>query len=159
MRKIYLSKGKCAVVDDCDYTHLSEHSWYVNYQGYACREVYLCTKSKKRKTIYMHREILDASSPKVIIDHINRDKLDNRRANLRQCCRTKNTYNKAGRKGTSEYKGVCFDKSRGKWLARIGTRHLGRFNIETEAAMAYDNAAIERYGEYAYLNLFDGAGR
>jgi AP2 domain len=88
-------------------------------------------------------------------DHINHDGLDNTRANLRPVTAAQNAQNKRPQEGgASRYRGVTWD--RGKWRAVIHLnrvpRHLGSFDREEDAADAYDRAALEMYGEYAYLN-------
>jgi hypothetical protein len=92
------------------------------------------------------------------VDHINHDKLDNRRCNLRIVTRQQNNQNtrpKTSSTRTSAYKGVHLAK--GKWRASIHTngttRQLGTFTDEVAAAKAYDQAARYYFGEYAYLNF------
>lgn len=95
-----------------------------------------------------------------LVDHINRDKLDNRRINLRLATRTQNEANKAKRvsKSSSRYKGVHFSKGTLKkpWRVTITkekkTKNLGYFATEEEAAQAYNDAAVEMFGAFAYLN-------
>lgn len=88
------------------------------------------------------------------VDHINRDKGDNRIENLRLCTRTENVRNAVG-KGPG-YKGVSFCKQTGKWVAQITVNYrnkkLGRFITQEDAALAYNTAASEHFGEFAYLN-------
>lgn len=100
---------------------------------------------------YMHALIL----PGDLVDHINRNGLDNRRSNLRPAAHWQNSGNTRGRGGTSDYKGVCWHLAAGAWVAQIGhpRRHLGIFDSEIEAARAYDRAAVERWGTYAFLNF------
>ncbi len=90
-----------------------------------------------------------------VVDHINGDKLDNRRANLRNCLRVQNTWNQGiSRNNTSGYKGV--QRSGRRWVARIGignTRvHLGVFDSARDAATAYNQAAFKAWGRFARLN-------
>lgn len=90
------------------------------------------------------------------VDHINRDASDNRPENLRAATRQENSRNTAPRPGgTSKYIGVSW--ASGKWRAAIrdgsGTRYLGRYRDEVDAAMAYDSAAKEIHGEFASLNF------
>lgn len=92
-----------------------------------------------------------------IIDHINREPDDNRFCNLREVTMQQNLMNRKFSKGSSEFKGVSFDKSKMKFKAQINIKgkrtHLGYFKCEIEAAMAYDKAALKEFGEYAYLNF------
>jgi hypothetical protein len=93
------------------------------------------------------------------VDHINHNGLDNRRSNLRLATPSQNNANQRPRQDarlTSKYKGVYYDKSRGRWAATIHvdgrTRGLGRYDTEDAAAAAYDHAAAEVWGEFALLN-------
>ena len=111
----------------------------------------------KSKTIKMHRAILNAP-PGMFCDHKNHNPLDNRRCNLRTCTPLQNACNQLPRPGgTSRYKGVFWQKQRRKWVARIKHRgrtfHLGYCNYEADAAIAYDDKAIELFGEVACFNF------
>lgn len=151
MREIPLTRGFVALVDDADYEWINQCRWKINTYGYAFRQT-------KTETISMHRLIAD--TPKGMeCDHINHEKLDNRRANLRNCTSKENCRNKKQNIGTSAYKGVYFNKSRGKWRADIRIdyklHYLGCFTSEIDAARAYDAAAREHFGEFAHLNFPD----
>ena len=103
-----------------------------------------------------HPELRD--NPKLMVDHINGDKLDNRKENLRLATNQQNQMNsKPHKNSTSKYKGVSWDKSRNKWivLIKIGNKrkHIGRYQNEREAALAYDEVAKKIFGEYAHLNF------
>lgn len=93
--------------------------------------------------------------PKDEIDHRNLDKLDNRWINLREATHSQNAHNARKRSdNTSGFKGVSYDKSRGRWRATIekdggGQRFVGRFHTAQEAHAAYLRAAIEQFGEFA----------
>jgi len=101
----------------------------------------------------MHNFILQRKG----IDHINLNGLDNRLENLRVVTRSANGQNCSSKGGTSQYKGVCWDRKYKKWKAEITidrrNKFLGYFDIEPEAAVAYDAAALECHGELAYLNF------
>ena len=148
MKKISLTQGQYAIVDDADYNYLNSlGSWH--FDRYAKKV------TRKDGVIYMHRLLLSAKKGSYI-DHINGNKLDNRRSNLRICTQQQNVHNSIGRKGTSKYKGVSWDKRRNKWKAIIGHNYkrieLGRFNTEEQAAKAYNKKAKELHREYAFLN-------
>jgi hypothetical protein len=149
VRRIPLGDGQYAYVDAADYEWLSRYHWHLE-NGYAARR-------EKNKYIYMHREIMKPPRGK-IVDHANHNKLDNSRPNLRVCTRPENQLNLRKRRGSSSrFKGVAYDKRRGKWCAKIyfkGERTwLGYFDEEVEAARAYDSKAVELFGEFAHLNV------
>ncbi len=158
MKFIPLTQGKFAIVDDEDYEWLNQWKWYVVKDGrtyYAVRSSSQKNGQKKRR-IWMHREIIQPSKY-TETDHINRNGLDNQRINLRVCTRSQNHQNQFVRKGgTSQYKGVWWEKSRLKWKASIGLNHkntcIGRFEDEIEAAKAYNHRAKELFGEFALFN-------
>ena len=104
----------------------------------------------------MHRLILDAPHH-LDVDHVNGNGLDNRRCNIRLCTRAQNQVNAQKRRGcSSQYKGVDYRKDRNKWRASITInqqfKSLGHFNDETEAARAYNDAAVKYWGEFVRLN-------
>lgn len=115
-----------------------------------------------REDYYLHRLIMNKQKG-FTVDHKNRDKLDNRRENLRLVTRSENGQNKAKAKGlTSIYRGVGHrprSNKKNPWVAYIskdGIRYdLGYFNNEIDAAKAYDKKALELYGQHAYFNLRD----
>lgn len=140
-----------ALVDDDDYENISQYTWCLNNYGYVRRVAHLETrtearlagrKSRRSKTVYMHREILQCSSAHQI-DHINHDKLDNRKSNLRVTTPAENSANTPGRKGTSKYRGVSWSTKENKWLAFVQVNRkqyrVGGFADEKEAAEAAQN--------------------
>lgn len=156
MKRIPLSQGKYALVDDADYERVSQYKWYCT-NGYAVRREQRVHGGKKRiKAFRMHREIIDAP-PGLDVDHINRNRLDNRRDNLRFATPTQNAINRGPQPGTSRFKGVSWFKLNNVWRAKIGINgekvHIGCYDNEIEAAKAYDDAAHEHFGEFAYLNF------
>ena len=150
MKTIPLTQGKVAVVDDCDYDYLMQWKW--GYDGrYARRRE---GSNDNTRIIRMHQAMVDAP----LVDHIDGDRLNNTRANLRAATRSQNGYNRGKTKSnTSGYKGVGWHKAAGKWAAFIQydkiPKHLGLFKCKHEAARAYNNAALELHGEFARLNI------
>jgi hypothetical protein len=161
MKLIPLTQGKFAMVDDEDYEKLNKYKWYAK-KG---RDTYYVARNSSlqngiQTTIRMHREILNLTTEKTMIDHINHDTLDNQRHNLRVCTQSQNSMNQVSKRGTSKYKGVSWHKLCGKWQSYIRINwkhtHIGIFTHEEDAARAYDKKAKELFGEYAYLNFKEG---
>lgn len=149
MRTISLTKGKEAIVDEDDYDMLAAYKWHVTFYGYA--------RHHSREAIWMHRLILNAPANKQV-DHINGNRLDNRKENLRLCSNRLNTANQGIKSNnTSGYKGVTWDKRKKKWMAQytLDYKHyfIGYFDNLIEAAKAYDSKALEVWGEYARVNI------
>ena len=155
-REIPLTQGKVALVDDGDYEELSKYKWYAN-RGGSTWYAHTHTRQGNRKRVFvaMHRLIIDA--PKDMqVDHIDRNGLNNTRANLRLATRAQNGHNsiRSVTKKTSAYKGV-FPAGK-KWWARIYFNgkciRLGTFEREADAALAYNEAARKYHQEFACLN-------
>jgi len=146
--------GKFALVDDEDYEIFHSHYWSIDSKGYAFRKTY--QRGQKREKIFLHRAIM--KTPKGMeTDHINRIVLDNRKSNLRICTKSQNMMNKTKIENkTSKYKGVSWAKDRNRWRVWImvdeKNKLLGQFLNEEDAAMAYNNAAIKHFGEFALIN-------
>ncbi len=155
--KILLGNGKFTMIDEDDYKNLSQWKWSCSYNGYAWRRVSLgyVNGKRKRAIIFMHRFIMNTPSD-MITDHINGDKLDNRKSNLRICTYTQNSRNSISKRGSSKYKGVYLDKSENRWVAQIvvnkKTKFLGRYNTQEEAASIYNNEAKKQFGEFSRVN-------
>jgi hypothetical protein len=150
MKEIQLSNGKVAIVDDGDYEALRGYKWTFG-QGYARRYEPI------QKRVLLHRQIMNPP-PGMQVDHINGDKLDNRRENLRICDFAQNMRNRPKVKGdhSSHYKGVTWSKKLKKWQSGIGYLgkyyFLGFFENEKDAALAFNKRAKEFHGEFACLN-------
>lgn len=147
--------GKYTIVDDEDYERSLCVKWNLNPEGYVTRST--PRKNGKQSTIGIHRFITNAPSG-YLIDHINGDRLDNRKSNLRLCTRRENARNAGAQKRTSSnYKGVSWDKHRNKWRVQIRTYekqlYIGIFADKIEAAHAYDAAALKYHGEFARTNF------
>jgi len=169
MKKIKLTQGKEALVDDEDYEMLNEHKWYARKCWNNKDKFYVMRSSPidsngKQKTILMHRVITNAPKGKQV-DHINGNPLDNRKENIRVCTHQQNLMNRGrANNNKSGYKGVSYKKrtksminERSKpWVAQIYLNdkkiHLGTYKTKEEAALVYNKKAIELYGEFVYLN-------
>ena len=153
MRKIKLTKGKFAIVDDSDFRWLNRWRWQVNTKGYAIHIHYIrmINGKQENKTISMHRIILNAPKNKQV-DHINHNILDNRRNNLRLCTSSQNSMNRKPLSLTG-LKGI-YKKSKNRWGAEINTGDtrifLGSFISPIDAANAYEKASRKLFGEFAY---------
>lgn len=138
--------------------------WNNRYAGkaafaYKTRGGYLSGAIFKR--LYLaHRvawKIYTGDEPGLILDHINGDRTDNRIANLREATFEQNVGNRfPNADSTSRYRGVAWCKRDKRWIAYCASRVIGRFQNETEAAAAYNTAAIAHYGEFAKINIITG---
>jgi hypothetical protein len=155
MKEIQLTQGKVALVDDYDYEVLNNFKWFAHKH----RNTHYAGKQKsrtegKQRSELMHCIIMDHKG----IDHIDGNGLNNQRSNLRFATHQQNQMNRGKLKGTSsKYKGVSLDKRSNKWNSYIKKDqkviYLGLYYDEVEAAKAYDQKAIELFGEFARLNF------
>ena len=161
MKKIPLTQGYEALVDDEDYEYLSQWKWNIlkNRSGnlYANRLSYE-NGYKNRKRILMHR-LLNNTPDGMDTDHINGNSLDNRKCNLRTATREQNQWNRfANKKGSSKYKGVYWHKQSSRWRASIQVKkrriHLGNFVTQQAAAVAYVDAAKKYFKEFNKENYY-----
>lgn len=158
MKQIQLTQGLVAFVDDEDFEYLNQWKWYAHKKGnsfYAIRNGSRKDNNGKQYGIKMHRIVLGEIDQNLFVDHIDHNGLNNCKSNLRTATNAENCRNMRIIRGLSKYKGVYQKKGRSGWIARIGgneRKFLGRFNSEEEAAMAYNKAALEIYGEFSYLN-------
>ena len=150
MKEIQLTQGKVTLIDDEDYKVLSNYNWcYHKKDGAVTRNLGTIIK--------LHRVII--KTPKGMeVDHINGNKLDNRKENLRICTHSENMKNTKIKRvnNTSGYKGVS--KHRNKWVTMISntlgdTEYVGIFQNKIDAAHAYDIEAKKRFGKFARLNF------
>lgn len=158
MMQLKLSNSQqVALIDDEDFERVSKYTWRMHKRGYVVSRPKIDNKYRHMRLQRFIMNVLDY--PYVEVDHINNDKLNNTKSNLRLCNRQQNNINKPKRPGkfSSKYKGVS---QRGvKYEANIRYNrkciYLGLFNTDKEAALAYNKKAFELHGEFAYLNKVD----
>jgi hypothetical protein len=142
------------LVEPEDAVRFGSHTWRLSSDGYAVRSESDCGK---KQTIYLHRMIARTPAGS-ITDHINGDRLDNRRKNLRVASSSQNNANAHDRPRRSGYRGVYHHRPTGRWVGQISVdghlRHLGLFEDPEQAARAYDLAARVAWGTYARTNGF-----
>ena len=160
MKKIELTKGKFAIVDDCDYYWISKFSWYAQKVTHKTKTVYYASRcsGNGKKQLLMHRILLglhEGDSHQV--DHINGNGIDNRRVNLRMSTRSQNAHNRSKFAGKSKYVGVCWSNHNKMWMATLSCKgHKRRYfysHSEIECAKKRDEWAIELHKEFAFLNF------
>jgi hypothetical protein len=132
-----------ALIDEEDIPLVSKYNWWMTTNGYV----------ENKNSTLLHNLILSCK----MVDHIDGNKLDNRKSNLRKCTKAQNAVNSKIRStNTSGYRGLWWRDSRKRWVARIMVdgKHLwlGSFKKKTDAAKAYNDAAVKYFGEFARLN-------
>ena len=158
MKIIQVKGSSGAIVDDDDFENLNKWTWRLNERGYVVSRRY---RNGKYHNDRLHRIIANAP-PHLQVDHINRNKLDNRKMNLRLCNNSQNNRNRhTSKPGESPYKGVS--RNGKKWMSKIrtdfGRVYLGVYDTQEKAAEAYDRAAVLYHGEFAYLNNAKQGGK
>ena len=159
MKEISLTQGKVALVDDDDFEWLYGLTWHCarnrkdeTSKFYALRSVHI---NGRQINILMHRDI--AGKPGLHVDHKDGNGLNNQRFNLRVCTPAQNQMNRIKAFGSIKFKGVYWSKQHKKWHAQLQqnrkTIHLGFFEYSVDAAIAYNNEALKRFGEFAALNV------
>lgn len=154
MKQIPLTQGKFAIVDDEDYEELSKYKWCAIYSPktksfYASRRALV---NGKKKPIAMHRQILDF--PDKLVDHINKDTLDNRKNNLRICSYSQNNMNKRVQSNNKlGLKNIIFVETANKFRVQIYVKrkmvYSAYFDTLKEAIIYRDEALKKYHGEFA----------
>lgn len=145
-----LTQGQFAIVDKADWDFIKQYSWSLHKSGGITKNNWYPASGMGGRKTCLHKFLVNYP----ITDHINGNGLDNRRCNLRAATNSQNQRNRRGR-GASHYKGVY--KEGNRWRARIRLpteyKHLGLFDTEYDAALAYDKCAKKHFGDYAWLNV------
>lgn len=159
MKEIKLTRDKVAIIDDEDFEKVNAFKWNCRIMG---NYSYAFTNIKKedgtKTSMSMHRYIMNPESS-YVVDHIDKNGLNNQKSNLRLATVSQNNSNRKSQTGSkSRFLGVSFYKKTSKWVAFISfggnnrNKHLGYYKTEEEAAAAYNNAALKYHGEFANLN-------
>jgi len=152
-----LTKGMHTAVSCCDFEELNKHKWHAQrirkWGHVVARKGW---NGVRYESILMHRQLANPQKG-MVVDHISRDPLDNRRHNLRVCTQGENACNSNKQKNNkSGFKGVCWKAHCSMWMAYITKggkqKYLGYYNSKLDAAKVYDAAAVEIHGEFALTN-------
>lgn len=155
---IPLTRGKRAIIDAEDFDKIANYCWVVHQSGDQKKPyVKACIGKENGKQLFalLHRFILDLRFSTALVDHINGNPLDNRRANLRICSTRENNFNRRGH-GELRYKGVY--KNHKRFMAKISVpgskrgAYIGTYDTPEEAALAYNERAAKLHGKFAVLN-------
>lgn len=149
MKEIILASGESTQVDDDDYDYLIQFSWSIGGGGYPRYTI-------NKKSYYIHKIVVNCGALDTV-DHIDGNKLNNQKSNLRKCTKLENSRNRnLDKRNKSGYKGVNWDGRDEKWRASITVngkaKWLGLFADPIEAAMSYDLAARKYFGLFAKTN-------
>jgi hypothetical protein len=139
------------LIDRADFKKIKKYTWCVNYHN--SKKIYIYTRIKN-KMVYLHRFILNETNPKIIIDHINYNGLDNRKCNLRKCtCRQNIRHQRLHKNNTSGHRGIEWNKSNNNWRVRIKVDYniieIGSFNNITNAIIARNKAEKKYFKKFA----------
>jgi hypothetical protein len=151
---VHLTQGKVAQIDDEDWPLIERYRWYaVNTDGGWYAHATPLDGDRRKTKIKMHNLILGCLG----VDHRDGDGLNNRRSNLRPCTNAQNQQNTGPRGGSSRFKGVSWNRQKGRWVVAFrcdGRAYfVGYFSDEEDAALAYDAAIQPLAGEFARLNF------
>ena len=154
--RLFISrKGRVyEVLCDVDiHEQVKNYAWFISKAGYAFSRM---GKGRKGKWVYLHRYVIEAKQGDQV-DHIDQNKLNNLRANLRLCTSQQNKWNIGlTKRNSSGYKGISWDKKNKKWEANIRidrkNHKIGRFDSKELAALAYNEVVEQHRGEFAVMN-------
>lgn len=148
-----------AIVDDSDFEHLNLYKWWIDKRTNAYNDTFYAKATIAGHDVLMHKFLTGFDRT----DHANRNGLDNRRVNLRDCTQSQNQANSkptisyGGKPTSSKFKGVKRCASTGRWMVAVTkdrkSHWVGRFDNEIDAALAYDAKAKELFGEFARTNF------
>jgi len=148
-----------AIIDKSDYSKVSSYKWHASSSGGKHGKYYPMTNAliNGKYTMLRMHHLIFGKYKGFDIDHINGNSFDNRRSNLRKCLHSQNTVNRGlQRNNKSGYKGVYFNKARGKWQVTIkhsGKSHYGGiFSQIKDAAECFNSLAKKQWGDFAILN-------
>lgn len=162
MKLIPLTRGKVALVDDADFEAVNAFKWYADKKRstyYAARNI--VKANGKLGVQYMHQFLMPGVAQ---VDHRFGDGLDNQREHIRPATNQQNRrgFSQPRPGASSRFRGCHLETRRKlKWVAQIRVDgkqiSLGQFNLEEDAARAYNEAALKYFGDFAQLNTFPKA--
>ena len=144
----YTFKREKFYFDKEDYELIKDYSWCINDNGYV-----ITVDRTTGKRMRLHRLVMGVDGD-LVVDHINHDKTNNCKSNLRVCTQSNNVKNRSNKKNSSSgFMGVSWNKKSNKWHARIKVdgklKHLGYYTDINEAIRVRIHSEIEMFGEYA----------
>ena len=152
MKYIELTQEYQATVDNEDFSYLNQWKWYYK-QGYAARNI--IAPDGSRTIVRMHRLLLKTPIG-METDHINHNKLDNRRDNLRIVTKNQNQWNRKKQAGSSQYKGIYWNKQNKRWHVQLQVdgkkKWLGYYANEEDARLAYENGVSKYQGIFGRIS-------
>src|SRR5208337_3041834 len=159
MKEIQLTKGYIALVDDEDYDRvIVAGPWHADVRTYTVYAAHTNQRGTKPPITLLHRFIARVDDPKILVDHRDHNGLNCCHHNMRTASALQNQHNRIKKlNSVGKFKGTNFNSVSGMWLSRIIvngiTKYLGRFIYEADAALAYDAAARQYFGEFALTNF------
>ena len=158
MKFLMTSSGHTIIVDNEDYADISQYHWYIRIRKRYGADIYRRLSRKEgRKKIVIHRHILGLSTNDPNVDHVNGNRFDNRRSNLRLATQAENSWNRHICNSASGFYGVYPAHKSRKWIATIMKHgrisYLGSFNSKKQAAIRRDTATIALHQNFGTLNF------